>query len=266
MNYQEIRPNPAPGQVRVAVFDFDGTVSLLRSGWQQIMIEMMSEQLPRKSGETEAEISRIATNLVYHTNGQPTLFQMLALADVVRARGGKALDSGEYKRIFLDRLELKTRPRLASIKSGLVRPDDWHVPGVKLMLEAMRSRNIPCYLASGSDQDGVCEETAALGLDRYFVDILGATSDVDGSTKAALFRRLARELVLKSNELVTFGDGVEEIRLAKEVKGIAVGIARDGTTHNRIDPQQRARLAEAGADVIAGDFGESDRMIHYLFG
>ena len=38
-----LRPNPAPGRLRFAVFDFDGTLSLLRTGWQRVMADLMVE-------------------------------------------------------------------------------------------------------------------------------------------------------------------------------------------------------------------------------
>ncbi|MDP6984234.1 MAG: hypothetical protein QGG05_14235, partial [Candidatus Latescibacteria bacterium] len=34
-----------PGEIRHAVFDFDGTLSLLRVGWQQIMTDYFDEVL-----------------------------------------------------------------------------------------------------------------------------------------------------------------------------------------------------------------------------
>ena len=101
--------------------------------------------------------------------------------------------------------------------------------------------------------------------DKYFVRIYGATQDVEGSTKAAVFKRLVREHELSANQLVTFGDGVEEIRLAKESGGIAVGIARDETVSNTIDPEQSARLIAAGADLIIGDFRVHELVMGYLF-
>jgi phosphoglycolate phosphatase len=265
MIFEVVNCNPAPGRVRVALFDFDGTVSLLRSGWQQIMVEMMTELLPRVNGESDAATAAMARELVHRTNGQPTLLQMQALADLVRARGGTALDAATYKEGFLDRLWNRVRPRLAAIQSGAVGTDGWQVPGVKLALEALCGRRVTCYLASGTDQSAVCAETAALGLEKYFAGIYGATSDVENSTKTAIFKLLAHAHNLRANELVTFGDGVEEIRLANESGWIGVGLARDESNPEVIDPDQRARLIAAGADVIIGDFRTYDRVIKYLF-
>jgi phosphoglycolate phosphatase len=265
MSFEIVNPNHEPGRLRVALFDFDGTVSLLRSGWQQIMIELINELVPRVNGEEDADLARVAKDLVYRTNGLPTIFQMQAITDLVRARGGAAVNAVRYKCLFLDRLNERVQPRLAAMESQTVKPEAWQVPGVSKMLKEMCVRGIRCYLSSGSDHSAVRVEIAALGLDEYFAGVFGATADVEGSTKAALFKRLRQVQELKPNEVVTFGDGVEEIRLAKEGGGIAIGIARDETHPERVDPDQRERLLAMGADVIIGDFRVYDLLTKYLF-
>ncbi len=42
-----------PGVSHV-LFDFDGTLSLIRQGWPEVMVPMFLEMLPRRPGETEA--------------------------------------------------------------------------------------------------------------------------------------------------------------------------------------------------------------------
>ncbi|HJW83278.1 MAG TPA: hypothetical protein VJ754_03140 [Anaerolineae bacterium] len=42
-----IRPDLPRGHLRSALFDFDGTLSLIREGWQGVMIPMMVEILLR---------------------------------------------------------------------------------------------------------------------------------------------------------------------------------------------------------------------------
>ena len=43
--FEIINPNIIRGQINQALFDFDGTISLIREGWQRIMIPMMVEIL-----------------------------------------------------------------------------------------------------------------------------------------------------------------------------------------------------------------------------
>jgi hypothetical protein len=55
-----IRPDLPRGRFRGVLFDFDGTLSLIREGWPLVMIPMMVEVL-RETGtsETDAESSKI---------------------------------------------------------------------------------------------------------------------------------------------------------------------------------------------------------------
>ena len=82
-----INPEHLRGPFRCAVFDFDGTLSLLRGNWQGLMVPMMVEALSATgSGETAAELTAIVEELVTRLTGQPTIQQMLALCDEMEKR------------------------------------------------------------------------------------------------------------------------------------------------------------------------------------
>src|SRR5947209_15759718 len=84
-----VNPDYPRGPFRCAVFDFDGTLSLLRGNWQGLMVPMMVESLAATgSGESRAELTAIVEEFVTRLTGQPTMQQMLALADEVAQRGG----------------------------------------------------------------------------------------------------------------------------------------------------------------------------------
>ena len=55
-----IRPDLPRGRFRSALFDFDGTLSLVREGWPQVMVPMMVAEL-RTTGtaETEGELAAV---------------------------------------------------------------------------------------------------------------------------------------------------------------------------------------------------------------
>ena len=77
------------GGFRAAIFDFDGTLSLLREGWPAVMTEMMLAELRRTGTEEPAEkLVAIIDGIVIGLNGQPTIVQMQALAAEVARRGG----------------------------------------------------------------------------------------------------------------------------------------------------------------------------------
>ena len=52
-----LRPGAVAHHARVALFDFDGTLSIIRSGWEDVMIPMMVEALVElKTGESEESL------------------------------------------------------------------------------------------------------------------------------------------------------------------------------------------------------------------
>ena len=77
-----------PG-VRHVLFDFDGTLSLIRQGWPEVMVPMFVEMLPRLPGESAAELEQLATDDIMRLNGKQTIYQMIQLAERVRQRGGQ---------------------------------------------------------------------------------------------------------------------------------------------------------------------------------
>src|SRR6266704_6759950 len=80
---------PRPGISHV-LFDFDGTLSLIREGWTEVMVDMFLELLPRQPDQTDAEIRRRMTDDIMKLNGKQTIYQMIQFAGRVAERGGKA--------------------------------------------------------------------------------------------------------------------------------------------------------------------------------
>src|SRR5438067_9513465 len=164
-----IHPDIPRGRFRSVLFDFDGTLSLIREGWPQVMIPMMVEVL-RATGTAESDAVLFATveDFVMRLNGRQTIYQMMQLADEVKKRGGTALEPLEYKRRYHERLMERIAGRLQALADGTVSADDWTVPGSRAFLEALRRRNLTLYLASGTDLQYVRAEAELLGLAGYF--------------------------------------------------------------------------------------------------
>ena len=261
-----INPYIERGRIRHALFDFDGTVSLIREGWQGVMIPMMVEILLKTpTDESEEELYTVATDFVDRLTGKQTIYQMIRLCEEVRQRGGKPLDPLEYKWMYLDRLWEHIKGRVAGLKSGDIEPEEMMVPGAVPMLEALRARGVTCYLASGTDEVYVLDEAAVLGLTPYFAGIYGALDDYQKTSKKIVIQHILDENRLRGPELVTFGDGYVEIEDTKAVGGIAVGVASNEATRCGINEWKRKRLIEAGADIIVPDFREHERLVAYLF-
>src|SRR3954469_15663425 len=85
-----LRSDLPRGRFRSVLFDFDGTLSLIREGWPQVMIPMMVDVL-RETGtrESERELTAAVEEFVMRLNGRQTIYQMMQLADEVKSRGGR---------------------------------------------------------------------------------------------------------------------------------------------------------------------------------
>jgi phosphoglycolate phosphatase len=261
-----INPQLQRGHIRHALFDFDGTVSLIRQGWQGVMVPMMVEiLLQTPNHEPEEELTAAVAEFVDRLTGKQTIYQMIQLCEEIHQRGGEPLSPLKYKWQYLERLWERIKGRVAGLKNGQLTPEEMTVPGATAMLEALRSRGVTCYLASGTDEAYVLDEAAALGLPPYFASIYGALDDYQNYSKKMVIERIIQENNLSGAELVTFGDGYIEIEDTKAVGGIAVGVASDEVNRQGINEWKRARLIQAGADLIVPDFGQHERLVAYLF-
>jgi phosphoglycolate phosphatase-like HAD superfamily hydrolase len=262
-----LNPNITRGRIRHALFDFDGTLSLIREGWQGVMIPMMVELLGDTPGaEDVGEIEAVVKDYVARLTGKQTIYQMIQLAEEIRKRGGVPLEPLEYKYMYLERLNDRIAGRIEGLKAGRIAADDLMVPGSRAMLDALRERDAQCYLASGTDEPFVLDEAAALGLTSYFAGIYGAKDDYRSFSKRMIIDRIIAEHGLAGPEFVAFGDGYVEIEDTKRVGGIAVGLATDEAQRAGIDEWKRNRLIEAGADIIAPDFRHHEELVATLWG
>jgi phosphoglycolate phosphatase-like HAD superfamily hydrolase len=262
-----INPSIKRGHIRFALLDFDGTISLIREGWQGVMIPMMVDiLLDTPDHESEGVLTQVVTEFVTRLTGKQTIYQMIQLAEEVEKRGGVALDPLDYKYEYLRRLWARIDDRVADLKAGRRSPEDLIVPGALGLLDALRVRDVICYLASGTDQPYVLDEAGALGLRAYFGGhIYGALDDYQNFSKRMVIERILRENHLSGPELVAFGDGFVEIEDAKAAGGIAVGVASNEATRQGIDVWKRERLIQAGADLIIPDFREHEALVAHLF-
>ncbi|MEA3399653.1 MAG: HAD family hydrolase [Armatimonadota bacterium] len=254
------------GRIRHALFDFDGTVSLIRQGWQGVMVPMMVDVLQElDTGESREELSALVREFVDRLTGKQTIYQMIELAEQVRKRGGEPRDPLEYKHRYLELLWEQIEGRVEGLKSGEIDPEQMRVPGSLEILQALRERGVKMYLASGTDRPYVLDEAQAVGVTEYFEGIYGALDDYESFSKAMVIEMIIDEHDLHGPELVGFGDGYVEIQNVADVGGIAVGAATDEERREGIDEWKRDRLIVAGADLIIPDFREHQRLLAWLF-
>src|ERR1700757_802645 len=147
-----LRKDLPRGKFRSVLFDFDGTLSLLREGWPQVMIPMMVDVLHSTgTSETSDELAEKVEGFVMRLNGRQTIYQMIQLAEEVRKRGGSPLDPLAYKHRYHELLMERIRGRLDALADGRACAADWTVPGSHALLNELHRHGLTLYLASGTD-------------------------------------------------------------------------------------------------------------------
>ncbi|HEY5910609.1 MAG TPA: HAD family hydrolase [Verrucomicrobiae bacterium] len=249
------------------LFDFDGTLSLIRQGWPEVMVPMFAEFLPPVPGESEAARRQLCYDDIMRLNGKQTIYQMIQLANRINERGGTPREPLWYKQEYLRRLNERIRDRVEGLRTGAILPDDLLVHGSRHILGLLRARGLPLYLASGTDEPYVKEEARMLGLTEFFGQhVYGALDDYKRFSKKMVIERIIRDNRIQGAHLLSFGDGYVEIQNTKEVGGLAVAVASD-EAHNgsgRFDDWKFKRLLEVGADVVIPDFRDSATLLNRI--
>lgn len=264
-------PPVAGRKFKFALFDFDGTLSLIREGWQKIMIPYFCEEVAKTPGGQTAdpeEIRACVTEFVDMLTGKQTIYQCMALADEVKKRGGTPLEPIEYKNEYLRRLMEKIKDRREGLANGSIDPETLLVRGSVALVKALKDAGIVLYLASGTDQPQVREEAHLLGMDKYFGEnIYGALDEhITDCTKELVIKRLLSENGVSGTELLSFGDGFVEIELVSKIGGYPIAVATDEARKMGIDEWKRERLVKAGAGAVIPDFECADKIVDFIMG
>ena len=258
---------PRLGKIRHALFDFDGTLSVLRQGWETVMIPVMVESIV---GDRTAplEIVEEVKEYVDRSTGILTLLQMQWLDEAVRRHGlvKNPLTAAEYKALYLQRLMATVRQRIAQVADGRVDPHDRMVMGAADFLVGLRERGVWLYAASGTDHADVVHEAGVLGLAGYFDGrIYGALDQIEAQSKEKIIQRILDENFLSGEELLVVGDGPVELRAAKAVGAVALGLASDEEARQGWNELKTQRLLNAGADLMVADFSRANALLALLF-
>jgi phosphoglycolate phosphatase len=254
---EQIRGRALGRPARAVMFDFDGTVALVRAGWMPVMLDMMMQTLG-PLGSDQAALRAEAEDYVARFTGKDTLHQMSAFVDHVRALGGEPLSATRYKADFIAMLEAERAERLSAVQSGRRPASDLLVPGTVPLLEALRARGLRVYLASGTAHEVVSWEAEFLDIARLFDGIYGSAPGL--MTKRELLEWIVESGVGR-DELLTFGDGRVEIEDTRAAGGTAVGVATDEESGCfEVDAKKRGWLIAAGADYIIPNYLDKDVM------
>ena len=262
-----IRPDHARGPFRCVVFDFDGTLSLLRADWQGLMIPLMVEVLEATgTRESAGELTALVTDLVTRTTGRPTILQMQDLAAEVMRRGQAPRDPLEYLAVYHELLMAQTNGRIEAVQAGIARADDMLVPGSQPLIQELVSRERLLVISSGTELDHVRHETVVLGLGSVFGErIHGPINNDPNFSKLGVLQMLMAERGLRGEEIVCVGDGAAEIQAARAVGALALGVASDEVQRSgRINPLKREHRLRAGADAVIPDYQNLPPILRLL--
>lgn len=264
-----LHPFPPRPEIRHVLFDFDGTISLVREGWPVVMTALFEEVLPKQPGETDAELRQMIFDDIMRLNGKQTIYQMIQLAERIKERGGDSEQPLWYKHEYLRRLDERIQHRLDGLRNGTINPDTLLVHDARKLLELLSQRGLTLHLASGTDEQFVKREADLLDVSRYFHGrIYGAVDNYQSFSKKMVIDRIIAEHKIAGKNLLAFGDGYVEIQNTKEVGGLAVAVASDEANNGsgRVDEWKRNRLAGVGADVVIPDYRDAKELLRLIFG
>ena len=254
------------GKVRHAVLDFDGTISLIRDGWQNVMVPMMIDVLMETpTDESHKQLESTVVKFVDQLTGKQTIYQMIQLCEEVQKRGGTSKEPLEYKDMYNTRLLPIVNDRIAKLENKKIQSNNLRVPMSLEFLQKLVACDIKCYLASGTDIEFVKHEAELLGVAKYFDGgIFGALREFTKFSKEMVIKKILADFDLKGSELLIVGDGYVEIQNAKSVNAIAVGVVTKENNIYDMNANKRQRLIRAGADIIIPNFCEADQLLSHL--
>ncbi|MFC1582014.1 HAD family hydrolase [Planctomycetota bacterium] len=264
----EIRnPNIPAGQAQYFLFDFDGTISTLRHGWEDVMRPVMFEAIAGDGDLAAEEAAGIREEIdayIDASTGIQTIEQMKWLAEHAGLKGhASARTPIEYKGRYDECLAEHIRDRKQQAADG--KYEEYIIPGAVAYLANIASRGATLMLISGTDKADVEEEARLLGVADFFDGgIHGSVNDIARYSKRKVIRELIQDRGIRGENLVVTGDGPVEIRCAREVNGAAVGVTCTESSRSGRDVSKYRRLAAADADIIITDFRDKGYLLDHF--
>ncbi|HTG44223.1 MAG TPA: HAD family hydrolase, partial [Verrucomicrobiae bacterium] len=255
-------------EISHVVFDFDGTLSIIREGWPAIMLGMFTEMLPSRANDNPAAVREMLFDDMMKLNGKQTIYQMIQFAERVKEREGTPQEPLWYKHEYLRRLEGKIQDRIEKLGSRSSSSEEFLVFGSRHLLTLLKERGLNLYLASGTDEVFVKREAELLRVAEFFgPHIYGAKDDYKSFSKKMVIDRILRENQIPGERLLAFGDGYVEIQNTKEVGGLAVAVASDEAKNGsgKVDEWKRNRLLAVNADVVIPDYRDAEALLNIIF-
>jgi phosphoglycolate phosphatase len=265
-NVETLANEPIRFPVTHVIFDFDGTLSWLRSGWPDVMARLFAEFIPEKVRSSPAVLQQLRREILA-LNGKPSIYQIRHFEQMATAFKATPPAPEPLLQFYLDRLNKVLRDRIEAIAHGGVSAEAFVIAGAFTLLDELRRRGIKLFIVSGTAETDVRREAELLQLKQYFGEnIHGSTPGIDFSKKDVIDRIIHNEGI-KGSQLLSFGDGPVEIEFTKAIGGRAVGVASDEKANGSgvIDPDKREHLIRAGADAIIPDYRNTSWILETFF-
>ena len=223
------------GMVRAVVFDLDGTLIHF-----DIDYTALKEEVLRALGRLGIPTSSLSP--------EDTLTTILDKVECyIRASG---LGNEFKKEVWAEVFRTAERFEAASVNSA--KP----MPGATDVLAALKERGLKIGLLTHNSSVIAVNVLERFGLKRFFDAMLARDFVEDVKPNPDHLSGVLRELGVKPDETVVVGDTVFDIRCAKELGAIAVGI----TTGRSL----KEELEAAGADFIINSLSELLPLISRL--
>ncbi|MBM4412447.1 MAG: hypothetical protein FJ040_03230 [Chloroflexi bacterium] len=247
----------------LAAVDFDGTMSLIRIGWQHVMHGVMKAALQNFHPNPDHIDSDIRTYIA-HSTGQPSIIQMAWVDEQVLLYGGPHRGAQYYLDQFSNAMKHQIDARIAAITNHTT-ADELMISGARQLLQQLAQRNIRIALVSGTEHHHLVRESAALRIDTYFdAGIFGPGAHAPGFTKHDAIAHLIAHYDVAPGALISIGDGPVEIKAGKALGGYALAVASD-EHGGGLDSDKRKHLLDAGADAVIANFRHIDAISQALF-
>jgi phosphoglycolate phosphatase-like HAD superfamily hydrolase len=273
-NIEIIRPFDGRN-LTTMLFDFDGTLSRERDGWVNLMVATCSALMVQAvPGVSVTEAVEWVIHDIEQSIGVPTYQQMKRLADEISKRGGLSLSPQRYKDIYNDALVSMVKTTQQRFKEGEIDVEDLRVPGAIELLDGLCDKfgNDALYLSSGTDIQPVKESVKILGYEKFFEDRIiasGSNGNNHDCPKQLTIEKLVAEQGLQPGQLLTFGDGIPEIKNTHQFGGVCVGVLTPDRGNYELRghftiEKKRERLIDAGAHLIVRDFRCATKLLEIV--
>ncbi len=241
--------------IKTAIFDFDGTISTLRCGWEDVMEATMYKHL-KSSGLPESELLEIIRNYIDDSMGIQTIYQMDWLAQKVgELCNVTPCDPWEYKDEYNENLLKMVDSRKNDIISKKATNDEFLIRGSIEFLKMLHGKGIDIHIASGTDDADLKKEVELLGVMPYVKSVNGAPYRQKNCSKEAVIKKLLSDDNLSAGNILVVGDGKVEISLGNKAGAITVGIAGDERSKGqKFDENKFKKLKKVDADYIVASF------------